>query len=291
MTLINAFPHLKKKLQKNNSQDITSVKASIEKLQSDFTEFSKSSSEDKAVNDVFEDVYQEFNERQKRKCNLIIFGVAEQTSNNKDDRIKADKSNQTNFPQASSIILNDFYVDDLLTGSNDIQQLADICKQVSSILESGGFTLRKWIANNKDVLAHINTQADSLGILTLGEHECSKTLGIQCSQTNDRKTGLMTLSEIETAHVNLIKIAQYESFKDELSSLAKGPLSELKIGMLVLIKNDNQPPNKWLLGRIQQLFPGKDGISRVASITTSKGIIKRSTRHLYPLPVEPDVQL
>ncbi|XP_062532973.1 uncharacterized protein LOC134201742 [Bombyx mori] len=32
---------------------------------------------------------------------------------------------------------------------------------------------------------------------------------------------------------------------------------------LVLIKEDNLPPLKWRLGRVQQTFPGKDGISRV----------------------------
>lgn len=62
--------------------------------------------------------------------------------------------------------------------------------------------------------------------------------------------------------------------------------TELTPGTLVLVKNDNLPSCKWLLGRIQIMHPGKDGIHRVASINTSKGMIKRSTRHLCPLPLQ-----
>ncbi|KAJ8933588.1 hypothetical protein NQ314_013923 [Rhamnusium bicolor] len=61
---------------------------------------------------------------------------------------------------------------------------------------------------------------------------------------------------------------------------------KLKVGTLVLIKNDNQPSNKWLLGRVQGLFPGRDQVSRVAEVRTSNGVVKRSVRHLYPLPLQ-----
>lgn len=37
------------------------------------------------------------------------------------------------FPKASNVILKDFYVDDLLTGSNDLAELCDICSQISTI--------------------------------------------------------------------------------------------------------------------------------------------------------------
>ncbi|XP_050293812.1 uncharacterized protein LOC126734295 [Anthonomus grandis grandis] len=59
---------------------------------------------------------------------------------------------------------------------------------------------------------------------------------------------------------------------------------QLNIGDLVVVKKDNLPPCKWLLGRIDHLHPGKDGISRVASIKTRKGLIKRSFAKICPLP-------
>lgn len=52
---------------------------------------------------------------------------------------------------------------------------------------------------------------------------------------------------------------------------------------LVLIKEDHLPPLKWQLGRVQETFPGRDGLSRVAVIKTATGIIKRTYPKLCPL--------
>lgn len=52
---------------------------------------------------------------------------------------------------------------------------------------------------------------------------------------------------------------------------------------LVLIKDENLPPLKWRLGRILQTYAGKDGISRVATIKTETGEIKRAFSRLCPL--------
>lgn len=59
----------------------------------------------------------------------------------------------------------------------------------------------------------------------------------------------------------------------------------LKIQDLVIIKEDNQPPLKWVLGRIVDLYPGKDKVARVAAVRTPTGIIKRSFSKICPLPV------
>lgn len=52
---------------------------------------------------------------------------------------------------------------------------------------------------------------------------------------------------------------------------------------LVLIKEDNLSPLKWRLGRVLETFAGKDGISRVASIKTATGIIRRAFPKICPL--------
>lgn len=57
----------------------------------------------------------------------------------------------------------------------------------------------------------------------------------------------------------------------------------LKINSLVLLKEDNLPPLKWKLGRIIKLIPGSDGISRVADVRASIGIVRRSFSKLCPL--------
>ncbi|XP_049883729.1 uncharacterized protein LOC126379136 [Pectinophora gossypiella] len=59
--------------------------------------------------------------------------------------------------------------------------------------------------------------------------------------------------------------------------------NNLKIGDLVIIQEDNVPPLCWRLGRIKQLYPGADGIARVADINTSRGCVRRALTRLCPL--------
>lgn len=59
--------------------------------------------------------------------------------------------------------------------------------------------------------------------------------------------------------------------------------TDLKPDTLVIIKDINLPPLKWQLGRILKTIPGKDGISRVADIQTSSGIMRRAYAKICPL--------
>ncbi|CAG9127523.1 unnamed protein product [Plutella xylostella] len=65
---------------------------------------------------------------------------------------------------------------------------------------------------------------------------------------------------------------------------------QLQNGDMVLVKDDRLPPNKWLLGRITNVYPGTDGIARVADILTTSGTIRRAFNRLCLLPMlEQDV--
>ncbi|KAK9701249.1 methyltransferase (DUF5641) [Popillia japonica] len=61
------------------------------------------------------------------------------------------------------------------------------------------------------------------------------------------------------------------------------------VGTLVLIKEDNLPPYRWMLGRIIKLHPGTDGINRVVTLKTIKGVIKRPVTKICPLPLQNEV--
>nr|XP_013190109.1 unnamed protein product [Amyelois transitella] len=60
----------------------------------------------------------------------------------------------------------------------------------------------------------------------------------------------------------------------------------LKLGALVVVKEDHLPPLKWRLGRVIAVHPGSDRIVRVADITTSVGVIRRAFNRICPLPVD-----
>lgn len=66
----------------------------------------------------------------------------------------------------------------------------------------------------------------------------------------------------------------------------KTNVNDIKLDSLVLIKEDHQPPLKWRLGRIIRVFPGKDGVARVAEIKTSNGTVQRAFSKICPLPAQ-----
>ncbi|CAG7784723.1 unnamed protein product [Allacma fusca] len=59
----------------------------------------------------------------------------------------------------------------------------------------------------------------------------------------------------------------------------------IKIGTLVLIKDDRLPSLKWKLGRVTEVHPGKDNLVRVVTLKTSEGELKRPVAKLCPLPL------
>ena len=58
----------------------------------------------------------------------------------------------------------------------------------------------------------------------------------------------------------------------------------VSIGQLALIKDENQPPLKWRLGRITAVHPGSDGIVRAVKLRTITGIFTRAVTRICILP-------
>lgn len=52
-------------------------------------------------------------------------------------------------------LLHDCYVDNIFTGADSLEVAIDIKNQLSELLFSIGFSLEKWCANNKRILARI----------------------------------------------------------------------------------------------------------------------------------------
>ncbi|XP_076676250.1 uncharacterized protein LOC143373173 [Andrena cerasifolii] len=61
-------------------------------------------------------------------------------------------------------------------------------------------------------------------------------------------------------------------------------------GTLVVVKDDNTPPLKWHMGRIVEVHPGKDDITRVVSIRLSDSTVKRPVTKICILPLDDDAE-
>ncbi|GFY27140.1 uncharacterized protein TNCV_2067611 [Trichonephila clavipes] len=63
---------------------------------------------------------------------------------------------------------------------------------------------------------------------------------------------------------------------------------ELKVGVIVLIENEDKKRAFWSLGRIVKLYPGKDNYVRLVKVKTSNGEVPRPIQRLYPLEIQPE---
>lgn len=68
----------------------------------------------------------------------------------------------------------------------------------------------------------------------------------------------------------------------------KKPEKEIAINDLVLIRDANFAPTKWKLGRVLQLHPGQDSVTRVVTLQTQNGQLKRAISKLCKLPTYSD---
>lgn len=59
------------------------------------------------------------------------------------------------YPNASQIVRFDCYVDDIVTGSNSLNELIRNQSQLIEMLQHGGFELRKWCANSDALINHL----------------------------------------------------------------------------------------------------------------------------------------
>lgn len=62
--------------------------------------------------------------------------------------------------------------------------------------------------------------------------------------------------------------------------------SNLREGMMVLLKETQTPPLQWHIGRIVNVHPGDDNSVRVVTVRTAQGIYQRSARNICVLLIE-----
>lgn len=78
-----------------------------------------------------------------------------------------------------------------------------------------------------------------------------------------------------------------QEYLSQLMQRSKWPNEErnLRENQIVLIKEDNLPPAKWLYGRIVKVHPGRDGLVRVAEVKCKDSVVSRPIHKLCLLPI------
>lgn len=88
------------------------------------------------------------------------------------------------FPIGSRHVSRDFYVDDLLTDANTIEDTLTIRDEIIKLLNRGLFLLNKWSSNNSRILNDIYEKNDAVDI-QIDKNESSRILGIRWNPSMD----------------------------------------------------------------------------------------------------------
>ncbi|XP_050431415.1 uncharacterized protein LOC126839984 [Adelges cooleyi] len=89
------------------------------------------------------------------------------------------EQNEQTYPRASSVIRQDFYMDDLMTGCDTEAECLQLQQEVSTILDSAKMPLRKWCSNSESVLKGIGkNEQDPLFTLDISDDDTVKSLGL-----------------------------------------------------------------------------------------------------------------
>ena len=85
------------------------------------------------------------------------------------------------FPLAVEAVEKSFYVDDGLTGADDIQMAIKLQKELHNLFDCGGFLLHKWNSNEPSVLQHIDPKLQDLRDTQeiSDTKDSTKTLGLE----------------------------------------------------------------------------------------------------------------
>lgn len=90
------------------------------------------------------------------------------------------------FPVASKITKEDFYVDDVLSGYDTVEEAIAASKELIKVLKRGGFELQKWSSNSAAFMRSIEPEKRSTRVqLNLKIDGTIKTLGILWNLSTD----------------------------------------------------------------------------------------------------------
>ena len=143
------------------------------------------------------------------------------------------------------------------------------------------------LLNSRPLFAHSSDPQD-LEVLTPGHFLINRPLIAVPEPTYD---GIPSNRLSRWQHIQQLREHFWKRWSQEYVTelqvrgkwLKKSP--NVRLDTIVLIKDDNLPPQCWKMGRIVKLYPGADDLIRVVDINTQSGIFKRPIHKLAPLPI------
>ncbi|XP_055920880.1 uncharacterized protein LOC129952352 [Eupeodes corollae] len=120
------------------------------------------------------------------KVKVLMFGTAPAPylANRTLKKLASDQ--ESAYPLAAQMIREDMYIDDLVSGADTLEVAKEKYHQISTLLSSAGFHLRKWMSNDREFLKSIPEEDRETSVsLTFGSLDHTKTLGISWFPSTD----------------------------------------------------------------------------------------------------------
>ena len=91
------------------------------------------------------------------------------------------------YPLASHILLNDTYVDDIISGSSTNKNARPFQEQLTMLLREGGFEAHKWCSNSDDALKGVlHELCESNSNFKIDANDTIRALGFEWKPNSDR---------------------------------------------------------------------------------------------------------
>lgn len=110
------------------------------------------------------------------ELNTLTYGTASASFLATRTLVEIANLNQSKYPEACEMIKSSFYVDDLMGGAQTLQDAKRIKGELTSIMASAQFELRKWNSNDKRIL--LDSNLVDMPEHYIAENEDSKVLGL-----------------------------------------------------------------------------------------------------------------
>uniref|UniRef100_A0AAG5DIV5 Integrase catalytic domain-containing protein n=1 Tax=Anopheles atroparvus TaxID=41427 RepID=A0AAG5DIV5_ANOAO len=150
------------------------------------------------------------------------------------------------YPKAKTAIVRQHYVDDYLDSFTDISEARETVRQVIEVHKKGGFEIRNFISNSKELLKTIPAERKSIEnpIVMFKQKECNveKVLGVYWDKQNDQigyKVNLLGLGSVKIPTKRQI-LSFVMSVYDPL-----GLISHITIHGRLLVRTVNRAIEEW----------------------------------------------
>lgn len=119
--------------------------------------------------------------------NTVTYGLASSPYQALRTLMQLASDESQDFPLAAQSLLRDVFVDDVVTGANSLEEAMKLKFELVSLLQRGGFELRKWSSNSTTLLENVPVHQREV-LKNLDQDGCPsvKVLGIHwCPETDE----------------------------------------------------------------------------------------------------------